>query len=227
MKKSIIALVLCVFASLSIAVTFDEVGTRKRDLKTYGGAEVSATGIVESAYSFRCNIKGWPAIIGEDIPVRIAGLQFPDIVTDQVDPNKFFKQQAIKFLDGFLKDAKKIELANIRRGKDFALVADVIVDANSLAEILIQKGLAKKAEKQDETKAPRIQKVINNQTNSAKEKQQTASENITWVASSDSKIFHKSTCSFAKRLKPGTAIKFPTRRKAIETGRRPCKTCKP
>ena len=210
---------ICIFSSFSSATTYDQVGTRKRDLKNYGGAKVSKVHKGEEVYSFRCDVRGWPAIIGENVPVRIAGVQLPDIVTEEGAPNKFFQRQAIKFLNAYLKDAKNIELENIRRGKDFCLVADVIADSNSIAEVLIEKGFAKKLDKTKSIKKPNIKKAI--------EIKPTPTENTTWIASSDSKVFHKSTCSFAKRMKKDKTIQFPTRQKAIETGRRPCKSCKP
>ncbi len=210
---------LCIFTSLSFALTFDQVGTRKRALKTYGGAQVAAVGKCEQVFSFRCDIKGWPEIIGKDIPVRIVGIEMPDIVARHGAPNKFFQQQSMKFLATFLKNAKKIELANIRRGTDFCLVADVIADGQSLAEILIKKGFAKKAEEITVSNKPNIKKIIESKT--------PVPENVTWVASSNSKVFHTSNCSFASRLKKDSTINFPTRKKATETGRRPCKNCKP
>lgn len=227
-KYAIIVLLgLCSFSSFSFALTYDQVVAPEIKVKTYGGAQVSAIGKVQEAYSFRCDIKGWPAIIGEDICVRVAGLQFPDIVIEQGASNKFFQQQTMKFLADFLKNKKKVHLTNIRRGKDFCLVADVIADANSLAEVLIKKGLAQKAKKIDARETAKTIAAFQTQTNATSNKQSQAVVNITWVASSNSKIFHKSTCSTAKRLKKSTAIKFPTRQKAIETGRRPCKNCKP
>ncbi|MCF7956689.1 MAG: thermonuclease family protein [Phycisphaerae bacterium] len=211
--------VACIYTSFSLAQTYDQVGTRKRDMKNYGTAIVSKVYDGEEVYSFRCDVKGWPAIIGEDVPVRIAGLELPYIVAEQPAPNQFFERQTIRFLNDFLKDAKTMELKNIRRGKDFCLVADVIADSNSVAEALIEKGFAKKADNSNPKIKPNIKKVI--------EIKATAPKNIIWVASKNSKVFHRSTCTFAKRMKKGTAIQFPTREKAIETGRRPCKTCKP
>ena len=41
-----------------------------------------------------------------------------------------------------LKDAEKITLKNMQRGKYFRIAADVIVDGESLADILIEAGMA-------------------------------------------------------------------------------------
>ena len=99
---------ICIFSSFSFATTYDQVGTRKRDLKNYGAASVSKVYKGQDVYSFRCDVRGWPAIIGENVPVRIAGVQLPDIVAEQGAPNKFFQVQTIKFLNGFLEGAKKV-----------------------------------------------------------------------------------------------------------------------
>ncbi len=48
-----------------------------------------------------------------------------------------------------------------------------------------------------------------------------------FVASKNSKVFHKATCSSAKRIKPGNLVSYGTREKATEAGKRPCKICKP
>jgi hypothetical protein len=48
-----------------------------------------------------------------------------------------------------------------------------------------------------------------------------------YVASKNSKVFHKPDCPWAKRIKPENLVTFSTREKAIEAGKRPCKQCKP
>ena len=48
-----------------------------------------------------------------------------------------------------------------------------------------------------------------------------------YVASKNSKVFHKATCSSAKRIKPGNLVTYKTREEAIQAGKRPCKICKP
>jgi len=48
-----------------------------------------------------------------------------------------------------------------------------------------------------------------------------------YVSSSGSKIFHKADCRAAKRILPKNLIGYQSREKAIETGHRPCKLCKP
>jgi hypothetical protein len=48
-----------------------------------------------------------------------------------------------------------------------------------------------------------------------------------YLASKNSKVFHKSDCHWAKRIKPTNLVTFGTRDKATEAGKRPCKQCKP
>ena len=48
-----------------------------------------------------------------------------------------------------------------------------------------------------------------------------------YVASKNSKVFHKPDCRWVKRIKPTNLVTYSTRAKAIEAGKRPCKTCRP
>ncbi|MBN2455315.1 MAG: hypothetical protein JXB29_02070 [Sedimentisphaerales bacterium] len=48
-----------------------------------------------------------------------------------------------------------------------------------------------------------------------------------YVASKNSKVFHRSDCPWAKKIKPENMIGYENRRQAISAGKRPCKRCKP
>ncbi len=48
-----------------------------------------------------------------------------------------------------------------------------------------------------------------------------------YVASKNSKVFHKSDCTWAKRIAPKNLVHYKTREDAINDGKRPCKMCKP
>jgi hypothetical protein len=48
-----------------------------------------------------------------------------------------------------------------------------------------------------------------------------------YIASKNSKVFHKSDCSWAKRIKPTNLVTYSTKDNAIQSGKRPCKQCKP
>jgi len=48
-----------------------------------------------------------------------------------------------------------------------------------------------------------------------------------YLASKKSKVFHRHTCSQAGRISKKNITRFGTKKAAIQTGRRPCKICKP
>jgi hypothetical protein len=48
-----------------------------------------------------------------------------------------------------------------------------------------------------------------------------------YVASKSSKVFHKSTCTWANRIASENLVHYKTRDDAINDGKRPCKTCNP
>jgi hypothetical protein len=48
-----------------------------------------------------------------------------------------------------------------------------------------------------------------------------------YVASKNSKVFHKPTCSSAKRIHTENLVGYGSRTEALRVGKRPCKLCKP
>ena len=48
-----------------------------------------------------------------------------------------------------------------------------------------------------------------------------------YVASKNSDVFHRISCSYVQAIKPENKICFSTREEAIGSGRRPCSVCKP
>ena len=48
-----------------------------------------------------------------------------------------------------------------------------------------------------------------------------------YMASKNSKVFHKPECRWVKRIKPANLVGYNSRNEAIEAGKRPCKMCKP
>jgi hypothetical protein len=49
----------------------------------------------------------------------------------------------------------------------------------------------------------------------------------TYVASKNSKVFHKPSCRSAARIKPENLVTYNSREEAIAAGKSPCKICKP
>ncbi len=48
-----------------------------------------------------------------------------------------------------------------------------------------------------------------------------------YVASKNSKVFHRPDCHWARRIKPENLVYYSSREEAINAGRKPCKQCKP
>jgi endonuclease YncB( thermonuclease family) len=92
--------------------------------------------------TFTANIKGFPSVCGELVPVRVNGIDTPEM-TDPRSKIKALAEQAKVFTATKLKEAKRIELRAVRRDKYFRLLADVYVDDRKLADLLLAAGLAK------------------------------------------------------------------------------------
>lgn len=134
--KSKSLLMVLILASV-FAVSWAEAGSR-----SYGDAVVERVTSIYDGDTFRCNIAGWPDIIGHRIGIRINGIDTPEM-RDPRPEIRELARQAKMFTVGKLRGAKRIELRNMRRGKYFRIVADVYVDGKSLAEMLLEAGLAK------------------------------------------------------------------------------------
>ncbi|MCP4648625.1 MAG: thermonuclease family protein [PVC group bacterium] len=109
--------------------------------KLYGNVTVSEVTSIYDGDTFRCNIKGYPAIIGEHIGIRVAGVDTPEM-RDKRPDIKALAQKAKQYTVKRLREGKVIELRNMRRGKYFRIVADVWIDDVNLGDELIKAGLA-------------------------------------------------------------------------------------
>ena len=76
-----------------------------------------------TATLFRADIEGWPAIVGDNIPVRVSGVDTPEI-RGHCDVEKSQARKARDYVADLLFDARRIELRAIEHGKYFRLVAD-------------------------------------------------------------------------------------------------------
>ena len=91
--------------------------------------------------TIRFNLPGYPPIVGKDIRVRVNGIDTPEI-KGKCKKEKYEAQQAREMVADILKDAEKITLKNMNRGKYFRIAADVIIDGENLADVLIDAGMA-------------------------------------------------------------------------------------
>ena len=86
-------------------------------------------------------LSGLHPIIGEKINIRVNGIDTPEI-RGKCEKEKYDAKQAKEMVTDILKDAKQIELKNMERGKYFRIAADVMVDGENLADMLIEAGMA-------------------------------------------------------------------------------------
>ena len=88
----------------------------------------------------KVDIPGWHPVVGESIPVRIAGIDAPEI-RGQCEREKQHARLVQRIVESQLRKAKQVQLKNVRRGKYFRLVGDLYADGNNIAEGLLKRGL--------------------------------------------------------------------------------------
>ena len=80
-------------------------------------------------------------IIGKNISLRVNGIDAPEI-RGKCAKEIYNAEQARDMVSDILKDAGQIALKNLKRGKYFRIVADVYVDEENLAVMLVEAGVA-------------------------------------------------------------------------------------
>lgn len=98
---------------------------------------------VRDGDTFVINVKNIPDVFGENIAVRIKGIDTPEL-NDEREEIRNIAIKAKEELEKLFTNAKKITLYDLGRDKYFRLLASVKVDDIDIAEYLIKKGLAKK-----------------------------------------------------------------------------------
>ena len=109
--------------------------------ENYNGIVIDEVTSIYDGDTFRANIRGYPSIVGERIPIRINGIDTPEM-RGKCTKEKTLAREAKQFTVSKLRGAKVIELRNMQRGKYFRIVADVFVDNKSLADELIKNNFA-------------------------------------------------------------------------------------
>ena len=107
----------------------------------YGTVTVSKVISVYDGDTFRVNIASLPPIVGKNIPIRVNGVDTPEI-RGKCQYEKNLALDARDFVRNKLANAKEIKLTNLQRGKYFRVVASVLVDGVSLEQELLDKKLA-------------------------------------------------------------------------------------
>ena len=109
----------------------------------YGSVIVTKVISVYDGDTFRVNIDSLSPIVGKNIPVRLEGVDTPEI-NGKCQYEKDLAIEARDFVRNKLSKAKEIKLNEIQRGKYFRVVAKVFIDGVSLEKELLDRNLAYK-----------------------------------------------------------------------------------
>ena len=109
----------------------------------YGTVIVSKVISVYDGDTFRVDIDSLPPIVGKNIPIRLNGVDTPEI-QGKCQHEKNLALNARDFVRNKLANAKEIKLTNLQRGKYFRVVANVLLDGVSLEQELLENKLAYK-----------------------------------------------------------------------------------
>jgi micrococcal nuclease len=109
----------------------------------YGTVIVSKVISVYDGDTFRVDIESLPPIVGKNIPIRLNGVDTPEI-QGKCQYEKDLALKARDFVRSKLANATEIKLTNLQRGKYFRVVANVLVDGVSLEQDLLENKLAYK-----------------------------------------------------------------------------------
>ncbi len=91
--------------------------------------------------TFFVDIAGVPAVFGDDIGIRVRGIDTPEI-RGKCEQEKRLAYIARDFVIELFENATVVDLVNVERGKYFRILASVMVDNVSLASLLLDRGLA-------------------------------------------------------------------------------------
>jgi|SaaInlStandDraft_6_1057023.scaffolds.fasta_scaffold111025_1 micrococcal nuclease len=113
------------------------------DYGEYGGAILVN---IYDAKTFVMNLPEYPPLIGEMITVKIGGIETPKL-KGKCKRESQLAAKAKKFTEKALKNAELIDLTNMKRGKFFKIIADILVNDEDFAGRLVEKGYAVKIKK--------------------------------------------------------------------------------
>jgi len=139
MKKYLSIILILSLSIYCFASSPQKKNTKPKSPKTYGQVVIAEVTSIYDGDTFRCNIKDYPSIVGERIPIRINGIDCPEM-KDNREEVKQLARRAKQFTVGKSRGAKVISLKNMQRGKYFRIVADVDIDGQNLGKLLIQEG---------------------------------------------------------------------------------------
>ena len=92
--------------------------------------------------SIRFDIPDTPAIVGENMTIRLLGIDTAELKKSKCEQERKAALLAKNRVHSLLKDAKVINLHRVARGKYFRILADIEFDGKDLAAILLEEKLA-------------------------------------------------------------------------------------
>jgi len=107
--------------------------------KTYGDLIAKLVRVYDGDTIY-VDVETLPAIIGSEMPIRIRGVDTPEIRRPKCEKERELGFKAKAFVEERLQTASRIELLKIGRGNFFRIVADVVYDGKRIAEEIIAAG---------------------------------------------------------------------------------------
>lgn len=127
MKTLII--ILCLFTIIIIPLRAQEAVVINEVINVYDGD------------TFRVNIDEFPPIIGENIAIRILGVDTPEI-KGNCQRERQLAIKARDFTRKYLNSGSVISLTDLKRDKYFRILANVYIDGKNLGDALLMQNLA-------------------------------------------------------------------------------------
>lgn len=127
MKTLII--ILCLFTIIIIPLRAQEAVVINEVITVYDGD------------TFRVNIDEFPPIIGENIAIRILGIDTPEI-KGNCQRERQLAIKARDFTRKYLNSGSVISLTDLKRDKYFRILANVYIDGKNLGDALLMQNLA-------------------------------------------------------------------------------------
>ena len=87
------------------------------------------------------NISGYPDIIGRNIPIRVLGIDTPEL-KGRCDNEVLKAVEAKTFIHNELTKASRIDIIEVGRDKYFRIDGDVVYDGKSLRKEMLDRGYA-------------------------------------------------------------------------------------
>ena len=108
----------------------------------YGSISIDEVTSIYDGDTFRVNINSYPKIIGHKMSVRLSNVDTPEI-RGKCTQEKLLARKAKQFTVNFIRQAKSLQLRNMRKDKYFRIIADLYnQDNKNLANELIKNNLA-------------------------------------------------------------------------------------